>query len=124
MSSIISGDDPPSVYRSVTDQFAKSFDLWGIDFMGRSLFQEDNKYILVAVDYLSKWVEAKALPTNDARVVAILLKTLFFDFGIPPDYEAHDSVIFTRASLASALILEFQYPKTNRLKFYAFGNTL
>nr|GEW21339.1 hypothetical protein [Tanacetum cinerariifolium] len=35
------------------------------------------------VDYLSKWVEAKALPTNDARVVVKLLKSLFSRFGIP-----------------------------------------
>ncbi|GKD62916.1 reverse transcriptase domain-containing protein [Tanacetum coccineum] len=42
-----------------------------------------NKYILVAVDYLSKWVEAKALPTNDARVVVKILKSLFARFGTP-----------------------------------------
>ncbi|GJV70558.1 reverse transcriptase domain-containing protein, partial [Tanacetum coccineum] len=42
-----------------------------------------NKYILVAVDYLSKWVEAKTLPTNDARVVVKFLKYLFARFGTP-----------------------------------------
>ncbi|GJY68046.1 reverse transcriptase domain-containing protein [Tanacetum coccineum] len=42
-----------------------------------------NKYILMAVDYLSKWVEAKALPTNDARVVCKFLKSLFARFGAP-----------------------------------------
>nr|GFB32398.1 reverse transcriptase domain-containing protein [Tanacetum cinerariifolium] len=38
-------------------------------------------YILVAIDYLSKWVEAKTLPTNDARVVVKFLKSLFARFG-------------------------------------------
>ncbi|GJY58247.1 reverse transcriptase domain-containing protein [Tanacetum coccineum] len=42
-----------------------------------------NKYIIVAIDYLSKWVEAKALPTNDARVVVKFLKSLFARFGTP-----------------------------------------
>nr|GEV08686.1 reverse transcriptase domain-containing protein [Tanacetum cinerariifolium] len=42
-----------------------------------------NKYILMAVGYLSKWVEAKALPTNDARVVVKFLKSLFARFGTP-----------------------------------------
>ncbi|GKE06425.1 reverse transcriptase domain-containing protein [Tanacetum coccineum] len=64
-------------------QVCKIFDVWGIDFMGPFPSSRGNKYILVAVDYLSKWVEAKALPTNDARVVCKFLKSLFARFGAP-----------------------------------------
>nr|GEY22958.1 hypothetical protein [Tanacetum cinerariifolium] len=66
-------------------QVCKIFDVWGIDFMGPFSSSKGNKYILVAVDYLSKWVEAKALPTNDARVVVKFLKYLFSRFGTPKE---------------------------------------
>ncbi|GJS03663.1 reverse transcriptase domain-containing protein [Tanacetum coccineum] len=50
-------------------QVCEIFDVWGIDFMGPFPSSHGNKYILVAVDYLSKWVEAKALtPKMIARV--------------------------------------------------------
>nr|GEW11757.1 reverse transcriptase domain-containing protein [Tanacetum cinerariifolium] len=55
----------------------------GIDFMGPFPNSKGNKYILVVVDYLSKWVKAKALHTNDARVVVKFLKSLFSQFGTP-----------------------------------------
>nr|GEY62911.1 DNA-directed DNA polymerase [Tanacetum cinerariifolium] len=64
-------------------QVCEIFDVWGINFMGPFSSSKGNKYILVAVDYLSKWVEAKALPTNDARVVVKFLKSLFSRFGTP-----------------------------------------
>ncbi|GKA20434.1 reverse transcriptase domain-containing protein [Tanacetum coccineum] len=64
-------------------QVCEIFDIWGIDFMGPFPSSQGNKYILVAVDYLSKWVEANALPTNDARVVCKFLKSLFARFGTP-----------------------------------------
>nr|GFA88441.1 reverse transcriptase domain-containing protein [Tanacetum cinerariifolium] len=55
----------------------------GIDFMGPFPSSKGNKYNLVAVDYLSKRVETKALPTNDARVVVKFLKSLFARFRTP-----------------------------------------
>nr|GFA43116.1 reverse transcriptase domain-containing protein [Tanacetum cinerariifolium] len=61
-------------------QVCEIFEVCRIDFMGPVPSLKGNKYILVAVDYLSKWVEAKALPTNDARVVCKFLKNLFSRF--------------------------------------------
>ena len=60
------------------------FDAWGIDFMSPFPSSRSNKYILVDVDYVSKWMEATASPTNDSRVVAKLFKRIFFPyFGFP-----------------------------------------
>lgn len=58
------------------------FDIWGIDFIGPFPASKGNKYILVAVDYVSKQAEAQALPTNDVRVVLMFLKKFFSPFGM------------------------------------------
>ena len=43
-----------------------------------------NIYILVAIDYVSKWVEAIATPKDDARVVLKFLKrNIYSRFGVP-----------------------------------------
>nr|GEX64326.1 hypothetical protein [Tanacetum cinerariifolium] len=80
-------------------QVCKIFDVWGIDFMRPFPSSRGNKYILVAVDYLSKWVEAKALPTNDARVVCKFLKNLFAKFGTPVPLSMIEERTFTMTSL-------------------------
>ncbi|XP_070001928.1 uncharacterized protein [Nicotiana sylvestris] len=49
------------------------FDVWGIDFMGPFVSSCGNTYILVVVDYVSKWVEAVALPNNEVRSVVAFL---------------------------------------------------
>ena len=60
------------------------FDLWGIDFMGPFPASYNNLYILLAVDYVSKWVEAIPTRTNDAKVVAQFLRSnIFSRFGTP-----------------------------------------
>jgi len=60
------------------------FDVWGVDFMGPFPSSFGNHYILVAVDYVSKWVEAIASPTNDVQVVMKLFKKIIFPwFGVP-----------------------------------------
>ncbi|KAM1794359.1 hypothetical protein ACFX11_034842 [Malus domestica] len=59
------------------------FDVWGIDFMGPFPSSHGFVYILLAVDYVSKWVEARATRTNDSKVVADFVKTnIFARFGM------------------------------------------
>ncbi|GKD55096.1 reverse transcriptase domain-containing protein [Tanacetum coccineum] len=62
---IFARDETPQKYIQVCELF----DVWGIDFMVPFLSSNGNKYILVAMDYVSKWVEAQAFPASDARNV-------------------------------------------------------
>jgi hypothetical protein len=64
--------------------YCEIFDVWGMDFMGPFPGSFGFVYILLAVDYVSKWVEAKATYTNDSKVVVGFLKSnIFSRFGIP-----------------------------------------
>ncbi|GJT81957.1 reverse transcriptase domain-containing protein [Tanacetum coccineum] len=93
-------------------QVCEIFDVWGIDFMGPFPSSRGNKYILVAVDYLSKWVEAKALPTNDARVVCKFLKSLFARFGAPRAIISDHGTYFCNDQFAKVML---KYGVTHRL---------
>lgn len=54
------------------------FYVWGIDFKRLFPSSNGNKYILVVVDYISKWIEVVASPTDDANVVSKMFKNVIF----------------------------------------------
>ncbi|KAI3762510.1 hypothetical protein L1987_52940 [Smallanthus sonchifolius] len=93
-------------------QVLEIFDVWGIDFMGPFPSSSGNRYILVAIDYVSKWVEAQALPTNDARVVVRFLKKLFTRFGVPKAIISDRGTHFCNSVMEKALA---RYGVTHRL---------
>ena len=53
------------------------FNVRGIDFTGSFVSSYGMKYILVAVDYVSKFVEAVVLPNNEGKSVTAILKNYF-----------------------------------------------
>ena len=62
----------------------KIFDLWGIGLMGPFPPSDEKEYILVAVDYLSKLVEAIPTMTNThLEVFRFVLMNIFSRYGCP-----------------------------------------
>jgi len=60
------------------------FDVWGIDFMGPFPKSYDSEYILVAVDYVSKWVEAMPCRAADSKHARRMFQEIIFPrFGTP-----------------------------------------
>nr|GFB22717.1 reverse transcriptase domain-containing protein [Tanacetum cinerariifolium] len=77
-------------------QVCEVFDVWGLDFMGPFLQSRSNKYILVAVDYMSKWVEAQAF-------VVKFLSQLFARFEVPKALISDKGIHFCNSELEKAL---------------------
>ena len=60
------------------------FHVWRIDLIGPFPPSFGNQYILLVVDYVSKWVEAIACPRNDANIVVGFIQRIILSrFGAP-----------------------------------------
>src|ERR1044072_1758571 len=82
----------------------KVFDCWGIDFVGPFPSSFSNEYILVAVDYVSKWVEAIAsLKADSKTVIKFLKKNIFSRFGMPRVLVSDGGSHFCNAPLEKVL---------------------
>ncbi|XP_050915636.1 uncharacterized protein LOC127130711 [Lathyrus oleraceus] len=72
--------------------------------MGPFLPSCGKNYILVAVDYVSKWVEVVALPSNDAKVVVTSLKNnIFSRFGVPRALISDEGIHFLNKVMENLL---------------------
>ncbi|XP_057756119.1 uncharacterized protein LOC130975326 [Arachis stenosperma] len=83
------------------------FDVWGIYFIGPFPSSYSNSCILVAVDYMSKWVEDIATATNDNKVVMSFLRmNIFSRFGVPRTLISDGGTHFCNKQL-KALLLKY-----------------
>ncbi|RDX81000.1 Pro-Pol polyprotein, partial [Mucuna pruriens] len=74
------------------------FYVWGIDFMGPFPISNGYSYILLIVDYVSRWVETTTTRTNDAKVVVDFLK-----FGVPKALISDQGTHFCNRAMSSLL---------------------
>ncbi|XP_050876328.1 uncharacterized protein LOC127080035 [Lathyrus oleraceus] len=118
-------DDPYLFKIGVGDLLRRSKDFfrWGIDFVGPFPSLYSNEYILVAVDYVLKWVEEIASQkTGSKTVIKILKKNIFTRFGTPRVLINDGGSHFYNAQLARALehygvkhrVVTLYHPQTNR----------
>ncbi|RDY05665.1 Pro-Pol polyprotein, partial [Mucuna pruriens] len=96
--------------------FCEVFDVLGIVFMGSFPISNGYSYILLAMDYMSRWVEVVATKTNDVKVVVNFLK-----FGVPKALISDQGSHFYNRAMSSLLekygvvhrIATAYHPQTN-----------
>ncbi|CAN6454248.1 unnamed protein product [Victoria cruziana] len=102
---LVTKEMPSHWSKNQRDRFlSQVFDVWGIDFIGPFPPSFGFLYILVAVDYVSKWVEAVATRTNDHKVVLKFIKhNIFSRLGVPRVMISDGGKYFRNVQVASLL---------------------
>ena len=104
--------------------FPLPFAKWGMDILGPfPIAADQKKFVLVAVDYFTKWVEAKAMRgiiTNDVK--GFIWKNIITRFGIPqsiifdngPQFETPKLKDWLAKHNIKAHFAVVAYPQANR----------
>ncbi|KAH7838736.1 hypothetical protein Vadar_030466 [Vaccinium darrowii] len=86
---------PPSELHTMATPWP--FSVWGIDVIGKITPSASNghKFILVAIDYFTKWVEAASYATLTAVQVAHFIKqNIIYRYGVPNAFVSDNGVHF------------------------------
>ena len=98
------------------------FYAWGIDFIGPFPNSFGNHYILLAVDYVSKWVEAIATHTDDFKIVVDFVKAnIFAKFGLPRAIVSDRGTHFCNRSI-EALVIKYGLTHKVSMAYYLQTN--
>ena len=86
-----------------TQLVVEPFEKWALDFVGPIKHQSRHKsYILVCTDYVTKWVEAKALPRATEQAVSdFLYEKVFTRFGVSREIVIDRGLQFTSKLIKS-----------------------
>ena len=103
-----------------TEPFMK----WGLDFVGlvKKTRHTGKRYILVATDYTTKWVEARVLQTNSAKETAqFLYEAILTRFGCPLHLVNDQGSHFLNGTI-QVLTEHFLLRHTTSTTYYPQGN--
>ena len=86
---------------------ARAFAKWGIDFIGLvdpPAYKMQAQYIIVAIDYLTKWIEVRETRKNNVQKIAkFLYEEIFMRYGLPIELVSDRGTYFLNDVIASLL---------------------